>query len=256
MAWHSLATMALDVDTDIAPARAQAITDALCRRIVALLVSRDGRVEPLASGCLYWSAGHLVLLTCRHAFDGGVALGDVSLPLGTSGQLVRLRALNARFIEHPDHDVAVIDLCPRKARDALQRHWFPVPLGREHRAAAAPRWFVIAGYPYAQMRRVDGAVYARPLVFFTRPLVEAGAGWHAGYGRTARRLDGVLIHAPELDGVSGATVWAIDQDNEEKDGVDCVLLPAGVQCAFRHDRYVRGEPIGVARDMLARLVAH
>lgn len=253
MAWHALATMALDVDTDIAPARAQAITDALCRRIVALLVNRDGRVEPLASGCLYWSAGHLVLVTCRHAFDDGVALGDVSLPLGTSGRLVGLRALNARFIGHPQHDVAAIDLCPRKARDALQRHWFPVPLSFEATGLPGPHRLVIAGYPYAQMRRVDGAVYARPLVFFTRPLDATNGEWQARYGRTARRIDGVQIHAPELDGVSGATVWAIDQENAD---VDCVLLPAGVQCSFRHDRYVRGAPIGAAHDMLVRLVAH
>jgi hypothetical protein len=252
MAWHPLATVALDVDTDIAPARAQAITDALCRRIVALLVNREGRVEPLASGCLYWSEGHLVLVTCLHAFDGGVALGDVFLPMGASGRLVQLRSLNARFIEHPHHDVAAIGLCPRKARDALQRHWFPVPLSLERVHRSTTSRLVIAGYPYAQMRRVEGTVYARPLVFFARSLGNAGGGWHASYGRTARRLDGVVIHAPELDGVSGATVWAIDQ---ESDDVECVLLPAGVQCAFRHDRYVRGESIAAAHDMVARLVA-
>jgi hypothetical protein len=253
MAWHSLATVALDVETDIAPARAQAITDALCRRIVALLVRRDGRVEPLASGCLYWSDGHLVLVTCRHVFDGGIALGDLFLPLGASGRLAPLRSLRPRFIEHPQHDLAAIELCPRRARDALQHHWFPVPLSLAHLPVAGER-LVIAGYPYAQMRRVEGAVYARPIVFFTRSLPGGGAtGLQASYGRTARRIDGVLIHAPELDGVSGATVWSIEQENDE---VDCVLLPAGVQCAFRHDSYVRGEPFGAARAMLARLARH
>ncbi len=252
MAWHSLATTALDVDTDIEPARAFAITEALCRRIVALLVRRDGRIEPLASGCLYWSAGHLVLVTCRHAFDDGVALGDIHLPLGSSGRLVALRALNARFIEHPQRDLAAIDLDPRKARDALQRHWFPVPLNLAHVAAATGERWVIAGYPYVQMRRVEGAVYARPVVLFTRPLTGDASGWCARYGRTARRIDGITIHAPELDGVSGATMWAIDQ---ESDDVDCVLRPAGVQCAFKHDGYVRGESIGAAHDMFARLVA-
>lgn len=252
MAWHSLATLALDVDTDIAPARARAITEALCRRIVALLVRRDGRIEPLASGCLYWSAGHLVLVTCRHAFDDGVALGDIHLPLGSSGRLVALRALNARFIEHPQHDLAAIDLDARKARDALQRHWFPVPLSVAHAPGATVDRWVIAGYPYAQMRRFEGAVYARPVVLFTQPIQGDGSGWLARYGRTARRIDGITIHAPALDGVSGATVWAIDQEAED---VDCVLRPAGVQCAFKHDVYVRGAPIGAAHDMLARLVA-
>jgi len=253
MAWQSLATVALDVDTGIAPARAHAITEALCRRIVALLVNRDGRGEPLATGCLYWSEGHLILVTCRHIFDDGLGLGDLHLPMGTSGRSVPLRALNARFIEHPHLDVAAIGLCPQKARAALQRHWFPVPLSTSRSSRAMPDRLVIAGYPYAQMRRIGGIVYARPLVFFTRPIDVDANGWRANYGRTARRTDGLLVHAPELDGVSGATAWAID---EERDDIDCVLLPAGVQCAFKHDRYVRGESIDVAQDMLARLARH
>src|SRR5882672_9675462 len=43
MLWQSLNTVALDVDSGIAPARARAITEALCRRIIALLVNRSGR---------------------------------------------------------------------------------------------------------------------------------------------------------------------------------------------------------------------
>src|SRR5205823_6470665 len=74
MLWQSLATVALDVDSGIAPERARAITEALCRRIIALLVNRGGRAEPLASACLYWSDGHLILLTCRHVFEGGASL--------------------------------------------------------------------------------------------------------------------------------------------------------------------------------------
>jgi hypothetical protein len=252
MAWQPLGTVALDVDSDIAPARAHAITESLCRRIVPLLVNRAGRVEPLASGCLYWSHGHLILLTCRHSFDAGVALGDLALPLGDSGRLLALRELRARFIEHPGHDIAAIWLLAERARDALQRHWFPVPL----HALSAPgpltsERMVVAGFPYAQMRRVEGVVYARPLVFFARRVGGSTDGLQASYARTARRLDGTLVHAPELDGVSGATVWAV---SEERDEIECVLLPAGVQIAFKHDRYVRGEPIGAAREMVARLV--
>jgi hypothetical protein len=252
MRWQSLATVALDFDCGIAPDRAQAITEALCRRIVALLVIRDGRAEPLASACLYWSHGHLILLTCRHAFSDGVSLGDLLLPLGDSGRVIALHALRARFVEHPGRDIAAIDLCPRRARDALQRHWFPVPLleATEANAVNSDR-LVVAGYPYAQMRRIGGAVYARPLVFFARRLA-ATVALQARYARTALRIDGTLVHAPELDGVSGATVWAV---SEESADVGCVLLPAGVQCAFKHDEYVRGEWLTGAREMFERLVA-
>lgn len=254
MVWQSLATVALDVDSDIPSARAQAITEALCRRIVALLVRRDGRYEPLASGCLYWSNGHLILLTCRHVFDGGASLGDLALPLGESGRVVLLLALKARLLEQSGHDVAVIALCPQRAREALQRHWFPVPL----HAAIAPdepgtvTHLVVAGYPYAQMRRVDGIVYARPLVFFARALGASALAMLASYARTVRRFDGALVHAPALDGLSGATLWSID---DTRAGVDCILRPAGVQSSFKHDEYVRGAPIAPARALLTQLAA-
>jgi len=251
MLWQSLNTVALDVDSGIAPARARAITEALCRRIIALLVNRSGRYEPLATGCLYWSAGHLILLTCRHAFDEGTGLGDIALPLGESGNLIGLRSLRARFVEHPQHDVAAIDLCPRRARDALQRHWFPVALPVQVESGDTPGRLVVAGYPYAQMRRIDGTFYARPLVFFARP-IDGTAGLQASYSRTARRIDGVLVYAPELDGVSGATVWSV---TDERDDVDCVLLPAGLQCAFKHDQYARAEPMPAAHEIIARLLA-
>ena len=253
MAWQSISTVALDVDSGIAPARARAITEALCRRIVALLVVRGGRAEPLASACLYWSEGHLILITCRHVFDDGASLGDLALPLGCSGRLIALRALRARFVEHPTCDVAAIDLCPLRARDALQRHWFPVPLhAMSGVTRAISERLVIAGYPYAQMKRIDGAVYARPLIFFARPIAASAVVLRASYARTAQRVDGALVHAPALDGVSGATVWSIE---DEHDDIECLLLPAGVQCAFKHDEYARGEPMAAAREVVARLVA-
>jgi hypothetical protein len=244
--------MALDVDSGVTSARAQAVTEALCRRIVPLLVLRSGRLEPLASGCLYLSVGHLVLVTCRHVFDDGVALGDLVLPLGDSGRWLALRALEARFMAHPERDIAAIDLRSRSACAALRRFWRIVPFDPHADVdACATQRLVVAGYPYAQMRRIDGAVFARPLVFFARPVVLRGASLHATYARTARRVDGVVVHAPELDGVSGATVWSV---NDERDDVECVLLPAGVQCAFKHDQYARGEPIAGAREMLERLM--
>src|SRR5262249_52425161 len=158
MLWQSLTTVALDVDSGVAPERARAITEALCRRIVALLVNRHGRAEPLATACLYWSEGHLILVTCRHVFEDGATLGDLALPLGDSGRLVALAALRARFVEHPARDIAAIRLCEQRARDALQRHWFPVPMSvaSEANTVTAGR-LVVAGFPYAQMRRIDGA---------------------------------------------------------------------------------------------------
>jgi hypothetical protein len=215
-----------------------------------VLVRRAGRFEPLASACLYLFDARLILVTCRHVFDDGVTLGDLALPLG-DGAMLSLQQCAPRFLAHPDCDVAAIEVRAPQARAALQRYWRAVPLGEPDGAPrAAMALYVVAGYPYEQMRRVEGRVYARPVVFFARDVCGAQSGLWASYARTALRIDGAVVWAPELDGVSGATVWTIEA---EREGVDCVLLPAGVQCAFKHDQYVRGELIGAARELAARL---
>jgi hypothetical protein len=105
---------------------------------------------------------------------------------------------------------------------------------------------VLAGYPYAQMRRIDEVVYARPLIVFAPP-TGAGEGIFVRYARTARRIDGAHVHAPALDGASGATLWAVMADG---DGPQCVLEPAAVQYAFKHDAYLRAEPFSEVVDLI------
>jgi hypothetical protein len=243
-------TEPLDFATGIAPQRARAIAAALERHVLPLLTLRDGRAEPLASGALYWVQGRLALLTCRHLFDSGVALGDLALPLA-DGQRLALGALRPVLIEHPDYDVAAIALAAGAARERLLRDWPAVPLALADDALRAPctaALYAVAGYPYAQMRRHDGVLHARPLVFFSRAAEAPAPGLQ--YAHVAQRADGAAVHAPALDGVSGATVWAV-----EEDATHCVLRPAGVQCAFKHDAYARGEPFVAAWDLLRRLAA-
>jgi hypothetical protein len=86
----------------------------------------------------------------------------------------------------------------------------------------------------------------KPVVVFTGVL---DAGRYA-YARTASRIDGLEIHTPALDGVSGAAVWAVEP--EGTDDVACLLRPTAIQVAFHHGLHVRGEPIAGATDLLAR----
>jgi hypothetical protein len=251
MAWQRIDTIPLDFDTGIAPARAHAIAAALRRRVLALLAVRDGRAEPLASAALYWLGGRLVLVTCRHVFDHGVGMGDLALPLGDSGRLLPLARARPRLIEHPSHDVAAIVIDEPHARQLLQ-HWPALPLFEAPPGDERGGLYAVAGYPYAQMSRVDGVVIARPVVFFARPRPGAASGWLA-YGRVAQRVDGQFVHAPALDGVSGATLWSVSEASEAE---SCVLYPAGVQCAFKHDAYARGEPFEAAWQLIERAGAH
>lgn len=252
MAWLGLETLALDFDTGVAPARAHAITRALARHAVPLLALRAGRGEPLASGALFRLDGRLVLVTCRHIFDAGAQLGDLGVPLPGQLRVLWLSAARARVLAHPQHDLALIEIVAPAASAALLRGWEALPLAL-HDAPAdldEPGDFVVAGFPYGQMRRIDGALHARPVVFFARQC--SGAALRLRYANVARRVDGMDVHAPELDGVSGATLWRV---MGAADAAGCVLRPAGVQCAFKRGAYARAEPLAAAREMFAQIAA-
>lgn len=250
MAWQPVETVPIDLGTGIAPERAQAIAAALTRRALPLLRLLDGRPEPLASAALFRADGRWLLLTCRHLFETGAALGDLGVPLGASGRILWLRDAAPRVIEHPARDLAFIVIGDAAAAEELARHWRPALLAPEA-VAAGGELFVVAGYPYAQTRRENATVYARPVVLFTRAQQAGAEELRATYARIGRRLDGIDIHTPPLDGVSGATCWAVSAAGDECE--ECILRPAGVQVAFTHSREIRAEALAAAREMFERL---
>ncbi len=132
MSWQRLATQPLDLDAGVAAARAYAVTEALWRRVVPLLVLRAGRAEPLASGVLYEHRGCLLIATCAHVFDGGVSLGDLAVPLGDSGRLMLLGMTRARLLLHDGMDVAIVAIGDAAAAERLRACW------RSHALASAP----------------------------------------------------------------------------------------------------------------------
>jgi hypothetical protein len=250
MSWARVDTEPLDIDSGIGVQRARAIAVALERVAVPILVLKNGRAEPLASGALYVFGSCLLLLTCRHLFDQGASVGDLGLPLGASGRILWLREARPRVLVDPIADLAAVRIGCRASAGLLRRHWRAAgfdSLASEGQACL----YVLAGFPYSQMRRVGAVLHAKPAVVFARGAVSDGQ-LRVSYGRTARRADGLEIHAPALDGVSGATLWAVIEASGV--AVDCVLQPAAIQTSFKHDSYVRAEPVGAfSRLLRARL---
>ena len=97
-------------------------------------------------------------------------------------------------------------------------------------------------------------LHAKPVVVFARGEVRGGQ-LQLSYRRIARRADGLEIHAPPLDGVSGATLWALIESGATPAGAEeCELQPAAVQSSFKHDAYVRADMLGgFSRLLRARL---
>jgi hypothetical protein len=248
MAWQSVETIPIRVDASISAERAEAVRAALLMRALPLARLIHGRAEPLATATLVADGSTLALLTAAHIFDQ-VAVGDLAVPLPREGAWACLHSARLRVIVHPERDLALITVGDAALARRLRGNWMPVSTSHLHLDAAddrAPRTFAVAGYPVSQSRRVDGSVYMKPVVLFTRAL-DAD---RLAYARTAERIDGQHIHTPELDGVSGALVWAV---HDAAPDAECLLRAAAIQVAFAHGRYLRTEPLRCAPQLFGRL---
>jgi hypothetical protein len=174
-----------------------------------------------------------------------VVLGDLGIALAAPGRVRWLRDARARLLAHPEHDLAAIVIGASGLERELRRLSLALPLEPAPDHAPAPA-LVLAAYPYAQIGRIDQVLFASPLIVFARRL-ESADDVRASYARTARRADGLAVHAPALDGASGATLWALRVGTGEG---QCLLQPAAVQFAFKHDAYMRGAPFGALRQLV------
>ncbi len=224
-------------------ARGSAIGAALLKRAVPLSQLRDGRLEPLATAALVRDGERAGLLTAAHIFERAQA-GDLAVPLPRDGGFVQLHAARVRITVHPVSDVAILWIGNPSAAQRLCANWESSPMQGFTPPEPTRAHYVLAGYPACNARRVDGCVYVKPLILFTGSIDTE----RYFYARTAERLDGVTIWTPELDGVSGATLWSISDD--EDDDVTCVLRPAAVQTAFLHSTHLRAESIGCVLHLL------
>ena len=241
MNWQAVDTIPISIGVSISGARAGAIRTALLRRAVPVSRMLEGRLEPLATGSLVARGGELGLLTAAHIFEH-VSVGDLAIPLPGHGSVARLSERAVRVVVDAERDLALVIIGDRFLARQLQMHWTPVPLAQlDAPATVASAIYGLAGYPIGQTRRIDGCLFAKPVVVFTSFLATS----RYAYARTAERIDGLGIHTPELEGASGALIWSIDELGRDP---SCVLRAVAMQVAFRHGQYVRAEPVvGVGR---------
>jgi hypothetical protein len=251
MAWQAVQTIPIRVGASISAERAEAVRAALLTRALPLARLVHGRAEPLATATLVAEGENLALLTAAHIFEH-VAAGDLAVPLPRDGDWVWLRSSRLRILVHPERDLALIAVSDAGIARRLRANWMPVAASQLHVSCPAsrmPRLYAVAGYPVSQVRRIEGSVYMKPVVLFTQAIDS-----HClAYARTAERVDGEHIHTPELDGVSGALVWAVHEDEPE---IDCLLRAASVQVAFAHGRYLRTEPLQAVPALFGRFGLH
>jgi hypothetical protein len=247
MAWQALDSVPITLGAAVSPARAAAVHAALLARAVPLARCVHGRPEPLATASLVQGRS-LALLTAAHIFEH-VAAGDLLVPLPREGAWISLQAARVRTLVHPARDLALLNIGEPALARRLRANWLPLATADLEQAAdsePAAQLYAVVGYPVSQARRHDGAVYMKPVVLFTHALDHE----RLAYARTAPRVDGLEIHTPDLDGVSGALVWAV---HEAAPAADCHLRATALQVAFAHSGFVRTESLRAAPALFDRL---
>lgn len=222
-----------------------------------LVIHDFRRAAVLGNATLLMAGRRPVLLTAAHVFDTGVRLGNLMIPLPGGRGFASLAA--ARLVRSRSVDIAVIDISRMAGVDKLLCGMRAAPLPRARldkaRRARAPRngraRVMVSGYPAALSRFERGALAARRFTLLTdrhheTVAIHCLADRLFGYGRVARRQDGVAIHTPALDGMSGAGIWVLEGDGD--DGKVYLRLDA-VQSAYIHGRYLRGHDIGAAAEL-------
>ena len=256
--WHALGENRVsfdggfDADVGLACAQVEACT-------LPLVVHDFRRAAVLASATLLMIGRRPALLTAAHVFDAGVRFGNLLAPLAEGHAFVSLAG--ARLARCDSADIAVIDFSGVAGAQLLVRGRQPVtvpgasrspPSRRRRRVLAATRRVLVSGYPAALARFERGWLAARRLTVFTQVQTAATSSVRRvdrlfDYGRIASRADGTAVHTPELEGMSGAGIWAFDARGRSDGGY---LRLAAVQSAYMHGRYLRGHDIDAARRLL------
>ena len=204
-----------------------------------------------------------LLLTAAHLFEGTSSSGNWLVPCRHSGQLLSLEGAQVQTVQ--GCDIALIYLARTRARARLLEGRVALPmlraLRRVHpahrgRGPAAQSLtevsYCVAGYPAAWSRFERGYLAARRLTIATLPSDAHSGELRCHYGRVAERSDGQTIHTPALEGMNGAAIWEIrrDRGRRGKGGASSTLCLAGVQSAFMHGRYLRGDLMTQCKALL------
>lgn len=253
--------LAFDAVSDAALGRACAVIDACT---LPLVLYDYQRAAVLGTATVLIAGRRPLLLTASHVFDGGVRLGNLLAPLASGHGLIALGG--ARLIRSRSVDIALIDIGEvdgvehlLQGRQAVAAALWPFMTGsapqaaqRRARSARERRHRVlVSGYPAALTRFERGWLAARRLTVLTRRHHEVAAlrcpaDRLFGYGRIASRGDGVTVHTPELEGMSGAGMWVLEAGRA---GQVARLRLDAVQSAYVHGRYLRGHDVGAALEL-------
>jgi hypothetical protein len=239
-------------DYSLPQSEAIAIEQFLCSCTVPILYEQGQIATIRGTGTLFKIADRHFLVTARHIFDDGVNTESLGLPTSprgptiiTFGESTIFRPVEAAF------DVAVVEFKGTFAIDPLSMGWRFLEINNILSSSDEKSTsFVVCGYPSSLAKHDKESIVAKPATFFTytlepnvdvaEPTLVTQFDRFLEYAKDGVRLDNSGLQTPELDGVSGASVWSrVNASTKEIWSPERCLKIAGIQCSAKHDQFIR-----------------
>ncbi|SEE27230.1 hypothetical protein SAMN05444161_5293 [Rhizobiales bacterium GAS191] len=239
-------------------AEIRAIEAFISKSTIPLLIKKEGKLILLGTGTLFRVSGRFFIITARHLLDAPREGIDVFVvPDSQIGpKITQLQRISYSAPDTEDIDVGAFEILDGESIQAIQQNWNFLTLDNVRiDGFGAPLW--IYGYP-VERSDLDSVPFRIESISIVTELLE---GVPAGASEPIREgLDFFLVHSktglevairnpadvpkegktPRLRGVSGASVWYVDQPPIEGIwGPERVTKAVAIQVSVAHGNFVR-----------------
>lgn len=227
------------------------------RYTVPLIEEDDSTAAILGTATLFSANSRHYLITAAHVIEELVAAGQtdrIGIPLGL--EKASVCNLGNHYIAYNSNtdvfDIAIIRLDEPKMVAAVSRNWDFLSPKNVAGIDRDMRKCFVAGYPRSESRtaadwQMSSKFISFPTTFLHETPTEAegvrvGLDVFLVHEERGTALDGSLVDLPALQGVSGASVWAVLPDREA--GVwspESSVRVVAVEVACRSGSYIRAK---------------
>ena len=211
----------------------------------------------MGTGTFFCLEGHLWLVTAAHVIPDEQSLTKLAVPMRTAGQFLTLGNCTLYRPDNLNLDVAIVLIQDAEFQQLVAQNWRVLDESNITRFDPAGSVYIIAGYPLETLAEKGMNWIASFTQIYTSPY-PGGADdadhqmFRLTYSRSASHPSRGLVETPNLEGLSGASVWALTNLTDDLWATDKVLKVVAVQVSFKHSDFIGAEWWTLVREVLRR----
>jgi hypothetical protein len=214
----------------------------------------------MGTGTFFQLEEHLWLVTAAHVIPDEEQLRELCIPMATAEKFLTLGncILGRPNNTHLDLDVAIVLIQDTEFQRLVRQNWRVLDESNTTRFDPTVSTYVVAGYPLETLAKTRMNWLASFTQVYTNPY-PGGVDdadhpmLRLNYSRSAPDSSGKLVGTPRLNGVSGASIWALTNDNPGDLWTPSKILKVvAIQVSFKHDAYIGAEWWTLLKEVLRR----